>query len=68
MKNKQLTGVLAKRSGITKAVAADHLDKLVHGILVNLKQGRSAVLPGLGQFQPGKPWRFEFEKDTHARQ
>ncbi len=67
MLNKKLTGRLAKRSGVTKAVAADHLDQVVHGILLSLKKGRPAELPGLGQFQPGKPWKFEFVEDPDAR-
>jgi nucleoid DNA-binding protein len=67
MRKIQLAGRLARQSGVTKAEAADRLDRVVHQIVTNLRKGRSATLPGLGQFLPGKSpgqkWIFEFEKD-----
>jgi nucleoid DNA-binding protein len=66
MRKTQLTGKLARHSGVTRAQAADRLDRVVHDILLNLRKGRAAELPGLGQFHPGKPWKFEFEKDRNA--
>ncbi len=53
---------MARESGVTRAEAADKLDRMVHGILTNLKHGRKTVLPGLGAFLPdGGGARFEFE-------
>jgi nucleoid DNA-binding protein len=61
MKRLQLAKRLAKRSGLSRAAAADQLDHVVNKIISNLKKGHSATLPGLGQFSPGKEWTFEFE-------
>ncbi len=70
MRNTQLAGRLARQSGVSKAEAADRLDRIVHKIVTNLRKGRAAALPGLGQFIPGKApgekWIFEFEKDSDA--
>ncbi|MCU1259449.1 MAG: hypothetical protein JWO80_2334 [Bryobacterales bacterium] len=62
MRKTLLTNSLAREAGVTKAEAADQLDRVVHQIVTSLRRGRPATLPGLGQFQPGEVWRFEFEK------
>lgn len=62
MRKTQLTTRLARESGVTKAEAADQLDRVVHQIVTNLRKGRSAALPGLGKFKPGEKWQFEFDK------
>jgi hypothetical protein len=71
MRNTQLAGRLARQSGVTKAEAADRLDRVVHQIVSKLRKGHSATLPGLGQFlparSPGEHWVFEFEKDTQQQ-
>jgi hypothetical protein len=68
MRKTQLAGRLARQSGVTKAEAADRLDRVVHQIVSKLRKGHSAALPGLGQFlpsrSPGERWVFEFEKDN----
>jgi hypothetical protein len=65
MRKTQLAGRLARQSGLTKAEAADRLDRVVHQIVSKLRKGHSAALPGLGQFLPargpGEKWVFEFE-------
>jgi len=67
MRKTQLAGQLARQSGVTRAEAADRLDRVVHQIVTKLRNGRSAALPGLGQFlparNPGDRWIFEFEND-----
>jgi nucleoid DNA-binding protein len=67
MRKTTLSRRLARESGVTKAQAADQLDRMVHQIVTNLRNGRAAALPGLGQFRPGKApsktWTFDFEKD-----
>ena len=63
MRKTQLASKLAKRSGVSRAEAADQLDQVVHKIVTNLRNGKSANLPGLGHFEPGKPWHFEFDVD-----
>jgi nucleoid DNA-binding protein len=66
---------LARQSGVSRAEAADQLDQIVHGILSNLRRGKTAPLPGLGSFTPGPKgvYRFKpdgsmhFEKEKSAR-
>jgi nucleoid DNA-binding protein len=63
MRKTELTRRLARRSGVTKAEAADQLDRVVNQIVSNLRKGCVTTLPGLGQFRPGKTVEFEFEKE-----
>jgi len=60
MRKTQLANKLAQQSGVTSAEAADQLDHVVHNIVNNLRKGKPANLPGLGQFTPGETWKFEF--------
>ncbi len=60
MRKIQLASKLARQSGVTRAEAADQLDHVVHNIVTNLRKGKPANLPGLGQFTPGDKWTFEF--------
>lgn len=62
MKKAQLARRLAKESGITTAAAADQLDEILTRILLRVRQGRSASLPGLGTFIPGPKPAFYFEE------
>ncbi len=62
MKKNDLAERLASRTRITTGAAADQLDQIVHHIIQSLKEGRAAVLPGLGVFAPAnrKPgFRFQ---------
>ncbi len=52
MKKPQIAARLARQSGVTRAEAADQLDRVVHKILSSLKKGEPAPLPGLGCFTP----------------
>jgi nucleoid DNA-binding protein len=62
MKKAEIARRLARESGVTRAEAADRLDRVVHDILSSLRQGRKATLPGLGTFTPGGGGtRFERE-------
>lgn len=61
MKKIDLAKRLARQSHTSKAAAADRLDRVVHGILKNLRKGRPVSLPGLGRFTPGAKPAFEFE-------
>jgi len=42
---------MARRAGVTQAEAADRLDCVVHEILVRLRRGQEANLPGLGKLK-----------------
>jgi nucleoid DNA-binding protein len=62
MKKPGLSTRLAKQAGVSRAEAADQLDRVVTRIISNLKKGESAPLPGLGKFTPGPRWEFEFDR------
>ena len=73
MKKAEIARRIALESGVTRAEAADKLDRMVHRILTNLKRGHKTELPGLGAFLPdSRGARFEFEeaepggKNSHA--
>jgi len=44
---------MARRAGVTQAEAADRLDRVVHQILLRLRRGQEANLPGLGRLKHG---------------
>ena len=62
MKKPQIAKRLAKRAGVSKAEAADQLDRVVNDIVAQLRSGQSVPLRGLGTFVPGRTWDFQFEK------
>jgi nucleoid DNA-binding protein len=62
MKKTDLAARLARKSRISRAEAADQLDRLIHDILRDLRRGEAVSLPGLGTFKPGPKPRFQFEK------
>jgi nucleoid DNA-binding protein len=64
MKKPEIASRLARCSGVTKAEAADQLDRVVHDILAHLKKGRAAPLPGLGKFKPREDGGISFESET----
>jgi nucleoid DNA-binding protein len=63
MKKPEIARRLARQSGVSKAEAADQLDRVVHDILAQLRKGEAAPLPGLGHFTPGPKGIFQFEKE-----
>ncbi len=50
MKKAELTKRIARESKMSRAAAADQLDRLVHEILERVRKGESSNLPGLGTF------------------
>lgn len=67
MKKIGLTRRLARQAGVSRAVAADQLDRAVHDILRKLRKGRTVVLPGLGILSPGKKSAIQFEPQELAK-
>lgn len=59
MKKNELAARLAQEAGLSKAAAADRLDQVIHDILASLRRGKPAAFPGLGQFLPGRGFRFQ---------
>ena len=50
MKKPEIAKRMARQSGLSQAEAADRLDRVIHEILTDLRQGNPASLPGLGRF------------------
>jgi len=67
MKKLALAKLLAKHTSVSTGAAADDLDRVVHDILKSLRKGKSASVPGLGKFVPGKDAVVRF-KGTRAKQ
>jgi nucleoid DNA-binding protein len=63
MKKDQVTRRLAKESRVATAVAADQVDRIVSDLLMRVRKGESASLPGLGTFQSGSQQEFQFDRD-----
>jgi nucleoid DNA-binding protein len=61
MNKAELATKLAEQTHLSEAEAADQLDRVVHEIVRNLRQGKPARLPGLGSFRPGEKWKFRFD-------
>ena len=64
MNKSDLASRLAKQTRSSKAEAADQLDRVVHGIVANLRKGQPAQFPGLGTFSPGAKWKFQFDAES----
>ena len=63
MNKSELATRLAKQTHLSKAEAADQLDRVVHEIVFNLRKGKPARFPGLGSFCPGEKWEFRFDAE-----
>ncbi|HLH18887.1 MAG TPA: HU family DNA-binding protein [Bryobacteraceae bacterium] len=61
MKKREIAKRMARSAGLSEAEAADRLDRVVRQILQNLRQGRTASLPGLGRFKNGTDGKVAFE-------
>ena len=67
MKKPDIAKRMARQTGLSQAEAADRLDHLVHQILRNLRQGKTASLPGLGKFRPRPDGKVAFERQGGKR-
>lgn len=52
MEKKDFTKRYARRTGSTPAEAADQIDRVVNDLLLRLRAGERASLPGLGTLLP----------------
>jgi len=57
MKSNEIARALARRRHISHAEAKDKVDELVHRILTSLRDGRPAVVPGVGDLVRVSPQR-----------
>jgi len=67
MKKPEIARRIARQSGVSEAEAADRLDRVVHKILIDLRSGKSASLPGLGRFHTGADGKVKFEPERERR-
>jgi nucleoid DNA-binding protein len=67
MRKPEIAKRLARQSGMSKAEAADQLDRVVHRILAKLRKGKAAPFPGLGQFTPGPRGSYQFKPKESYR-
>ena len=58
---------IARRAGVTQAEAADRLDHVVKGIVMRLKRGQEAELPGLGTLKPAAGGLVKLEPEDRSR-
>jgi DNA-binding protein HU-beta len=61
MRKQDIAARLARKARLSRAAAADRLDRIIHDILTELKSGKPVALPGFGTFTPGKRVNFEFD-------
>ena len=66
MKKEDLTNEIARCSKISRAAAADQLDRMVGEILQRVRRGEPAEIPGLGILRPGEEVVFEPAKKGKA--
>ena len=67
MKKAEIAQRLARQTHVSKAAAADEVDRVVNEILSRLRRGEEARLPGLGTFTPGQRPVFRFDEDLRER-
>ena len=67
MKQQDIAKQMARQSGVTQGEAADRLDRVVHDILVRLREGKSAPFPGMGRFRAGADGKVVFQRDRGRR-
>jgi len=61
MKKQDLAARLARKARLSRAAAADRLDRFIHDIIAELRSGKPVSLPGLGTITPGKKLYFKSE-------
>ena len=67
MKKPDIAKRMARQAGVSQAEAADRLDRAVHQILSNLRQGKQASLPGLGTFTQRPDGQVSFQRQRGIR-
>ena len=68
MRKTELTHLLARKTRVSRAEAADQLDQVIHKILMNLRKGERAKLPGLGEFLPANDGTIRFSPSNRSKQ
>jgi nucleoid DNA-binding protein len=63
MKKQDIAKRIARQSGVSRAEAADRVDRVVHQILADMRKGRKTSLPGLGSFSQDGNGLARFERE-----
>jgi nucleoid DNA-binding protein len=63
MKKTELARELARTTGVTRAEAADQVDRVVNAILERLRDGKTAQWPGFGQFNLDSHGNIQFRQE-----
>lgn len=63
MKKNEIASQWARQSGVSRADAADHLDRVVRQIVAELRAHREAALPGFGKLVFGADGRLLFQPE-----
>jgi len=63
MRKPEISKKMARQAGVSQGEAADRLDRIVHQILTDLRQGKPAPLPGLGKFTQAADGSIQFERE-----
>jgi nucleoid DNA-binding protein len=66
MKKQDIALQIARQSGVSRAAAADRVDRVVYQILADLRCGRKTSLPGLGTFFQDKHGRSLFKREREG--
>ena len=67
MRKPEIARRMAQQTHVSQAEAADRLDRMVHQILRNLRNGKSAPLPGLGRFFQTADGAIQFKREKSGR-
>ena len=67
MKKLEIITQWARESGVSRAEAAERLDRVVSQILGQLREGREAPLPGFGKLRLGRDGKLTFEPEGGNR-
>ena len=67
MKKLDIARSLARKSGVSRAEAADRLDVMVHQILTDLRKGQETELPGMGRFSQGADGQILFRRQEKRK-
>ena len=63
MRKHELARQLARTTGVTRAEAADQVDRVVNDVLMKLRRGQPADWPGIGKFSVSSEGEIEFHRE-----
>ena len=66
MKKPEIARGMARQWGVSEGEAADRLDRVIHQIMMKLRRGVDAPLPGLGRLRRGRDGKVTFERERGA--